>query len=222
MSDMRLIVAGAGGRMGRTLDPGDRRHQGRDARGRGRCAGLGRDRARCRRAGRPRRATASRSATDVEPLLAKADGLLDFTIPAATVAFAELAAAARPRPHHRHHRAHRREREADRRGGQARRHRQVRQHEHGRQSAGGAGQARGEDARRGLRHRDPRDAPQQEGRRAVRHRADARPGGGRRPRHRSRSSARQRGRDGHTGARHAGRHRLCVAARRHRGRRSHA
>ena len=31
---------------------------------------------------------------DVEPLLAQADGLLDFTIPAATIAFAELAARA--------------------------------------------------------------------------------------------------------------------------------
>src|SRR5207249_3932873 len=30
--------------------------------------------------------------TDIDPLLAKADGLLDFTMPAATVAFAELTA----------------------------------------------------------------------------------------------------------------------------------
>ena len=31
-------------------------------------------------------------AADVEPLLDQADGLLDFTIPAATLSFAELAA----------------------------------------------------------------------------------------------------------------------------------
>ena len=146
MSDMRLIVAGAGGRMGRTLihaiaaidgavlagaveAPGSA-VIGRDA---GELAGLGKN--------------GVAVAADVEPLLAGADGLLDFTVPAATVAFAELTA--------RTGRVHvigttgltRRERQADRGSGQARGDRQVRQHEHGRQPAGGAGQARGEDAR---------------------------------------------------------------------------
>jgi 4-hydroxy-tetrahydrodipicolinate reductase len=91
MSDMRLIVAGAGGRMGRTLihaiaamdgvalagavDAPGSAVIGRDA---GELAGLG-------KSGVP-------VAADVEPLLAQADGLVDFTIPAATLTFAELAA----------------------------------------------------------------------------------------------------------------------------------
>jgi 4-hydroxy-tetrahydrodipicolinate reductase len=91
MSDMRLIVAGAGGRMGRTLihaiaatdgvalagaveGPGSA-VIGRDA---GELAGLG--------------ANGVIVEAEIEPLLSKADGLLDFTIPAATIAFAELVA----------------------------------------------------------------------------------------------------------------------------------
>ena len=91
MSDMRLIVAGAGGRMGRTLihaiaamdgvtlagavDAPGSAVIGRDA---GELAGLGKN-------GVP-------VAADVAPLLAHADALVDFTIPAATLTFAELAA----------------------------------------------------------------------------------------------------------------------------------
>jgi 4-hydroxy-tetrahydrodipicolinate reductase len=91
MADMRLIVAGAGGRMGRTLihaiaatdgatlagavDAPGSAVIGRDA---GDLAGLGKNGVEVR--------------ADVEPLLAQADGLLDFTVPAATVAFAELVA----------------------------------------------------------------------------------------------------------------------------------
>jgi 4-hydroxy-tetrahydrodipicolinate reductase len=91
MSDMRLIVAGAGGRMGRTLihaiaaskgvalaaavEAAGSAVIGRDA---GELAGLGKN--------------GVQVASDVEPLLAGADGLLDFTIPAATVAFSELTA----------------------------------------------------------------------------------------------------------------------------------
>ena len=41
---------------------------------------------------------------DIEPLLAEADGVLDFTVPAATVALRRQARAARPAPRHRHHR----------------------------------------------------------------------------------------------------------------------
>jgi 4-hydroxy-tetrahydrodipicolinate reductase len=93
MSDMRLIVAGAGGRMGRTLvqaiaatdgitlagaleAPGAA-VIGRDA---GELAGLG--------------ANGVKLATDIAPLLATADGLIDFTIPAATAIFAEHTARA--------------------------------------------------------------------------------------------------------------------------------
>jgi 4-hydroxy-tetrahydrodipicolinate reductase len=90
MSDMRLIVTGAGGRMGRTvvraiaethgvvltgaLEAQDSAVTGRDA---GELAGLG--------------ANGIRVTTDPEPLLSNADGIVDFTIPAATVVFAELA-----------------------------------------------------------------------------------------------------------------------------------
>jgi 4-hydroxy-tetrahydrodipicolinate reductase len=92
MADMRLIVAGAGGRMGRTLikavvetkgvalagaieAPGSA-VIGRDA---GELAGLGKN--------------GIAVAADPAPLLAIADGLIDFTSPAATVAFAELLSA---------------------------------------------------------------------------------------------------------------------------------
>ena len=93
MADMRLIVAGAGGRMGRTLikaitdDPnatvaGAVEATGSAVIGRdsGELAGLGKN-------GIP-------VTTDPAPLLATADGILDFTVPAATMVFAELAAKA--------------------------------------------------------------------------------------------------------------------------------
>jgi len=91
MSDMRLIVTGAGGRMGRALvnaiaeiggavlagalEAKGSALTGRDS---GELAGLG--------------ANGIPVTTDPEPLLGKADGILDFTVPAATVAFAGLAA----------------------------------------------------------------------------------------------------------------------------------
>lgn len=91
MADMRLIVAGAGGRMGRTLikaiteadgltvagavDAPGSAVIGRDA---GELAGLGK--------------SGIAVGTDAAPLLAQADGLIDFTIPAASVVLAELAA----------------------------------------------------------------------------------------------------------------------------------
>jgi 4-hydroxy-tetrahydrodipicolinate reductase len=91
MSDMRLIVAGASGRMGRTLvkaiaeidgavlvgalEAKGSALIGRDA---GELAGLG--------------ANGIEVATDPEAVLERADGILDFTVPAATVIFAELAA----------------------------------------------------------------------------------------------------------------------------------
>jgi 4-hydroxy-tetrahydrodipicolinate reductase len=94
MSDMGLIVVGAAGRMGRTLvriiaeTPGatligaversGAAELGEDA---GTLAGLA--------------ANGIRLSDDPLPLFAKADGVLDFTAPAATTAFAELAAQAR-------------------------------------------------------------------------------------------------------------------------------
>jgi 4-hydroxy-tetrahydrodipicolinate reductase len=93
MSDMRLVVVGAAGRMGRTLiriiaetkgvvlsgavEREGSSFLGQDA---GLLAGVG-------EAGVPIRA-------DAEPLFAEADGALDFSAPAATVVFAGIAAQA--------------------------------------------------------------------------------------------------------------------------------
>lgn len=94
MSDMRLIVTGAGGRMGQTLVrtivglegvvvAGAVEHSGSPLIGRdaGTVAGL-------EPLGLP-------ITDDPLPLFTAADGILDFTMPAATVGFAELAAQAR-------------------------------------------------------------------------------------------------------------------------------
>jgi 4-hydroxy-tetrahydrodipicolinate reductase len=88
---MRLIVAGAGGRMGRTLIHAITAIDGAvvagavEARG---SAVIGRDAGELAGLGR----NGITVAADVEPLLAEADGLVDFTVPAATMAFAELTA----------------------------------------------------------------------------------------------------------------------------------
>src|SRR5262245_55052430 len=91
MSDMRLVVAGAGGRMGRTLikaiseTPGlalaaaieDQRSPliGQDS---GQLAGLGNN--------------GIVLSADAKAAIAKADGVVEFTVPKATLAFAALAA----------------------------------------------------------------------------------------------------------------------------------
>jgi 4-hydroxy-tetrahydrodipicolinate reductase len=93
MADMRLIVAGAGGRMGRTLVKAIAEGKGvtlagalEDARSpligwdAGVLAGLG--------------ANGVKLTGDVGPLLENADGIIDFTAPVATVGFAALAAEA--------------------------------------------------------------------------------------------------------------------------------
>jgi 4-hydroxy-tetrahydrodipicolinate reductase len=93
MAELRLIVAGAGGRMGRTLvraiadtrnmqvagalEGAGSPHLGQDA---GALAGLGDNGVKLK--------------ADAALLLDKADGIIDFTAPAATVSFAELAAKA--------------------------------------------------------------------------------------------------------------------------------
>ena len=120
MSDMRLIVAGAGGRMGRTLIHAIAATDGVTLAGAVEAAGsavIGRDAGELAGLG----ANGVTVAAEVEPLLAKADGLLDFTIPAATIAFAELLAR-KGLVHIIGTTGHvGREREADRGGGQARR-----------------------------------------------------------------------------------------------------
>jgi len=93
MADMRLIVAGAGGRMGRTLVKAIADTKGlvlagalEDARSpllgwdAGTLAGLGEN--------------GVKLVGDAGPLMGKADGIIDFTIPAATIALAALAAKA--------------------------------------------------------------------------------------------------------------------------------
>jgi 4-hydroxy-tetrahydrodipicolinate reductase len=92
-SDMRVVIAGAGGRMGRTLiaavaatkgmtlagavEAGGSAVIGRDA---GELAGLG--------------PNGIKVTSDVAALLKQADGLIEFVVPAATLALAELTAAA--------------------------------------------------------------------------------------------------------------------------------
>src|SRR5215510_8245206 len=91
MAEMRLIVAGAGGRMGRTLihaiaaTPGVSLAGAVEAKG---SAVIGRDAGELAGLGQNGVTVAS----EVEPLLARAEGLIDFTVPAATRAFAELTA----------------------------------------------------------------------------------------------------------------------------------
>ena len=91
MSDMRLIVAGAGGRMGRTLIHAIAATDGVTLAGAVEAPGaavIGRDAGELAGIGR----NGITVSTGIEPMLADADGLLDFTVPAATVAFVEIAA----------------------------------------------------------------------------------------------------------------------------------
>jgi 4-hydroxy-tetrahydrodipicolinate reductase len=93
MADMRLVVAGAGGRMGRTLIKAIAETKGltlvgalEDARSpligwdAGMLAGLGENRVKL--------------VGDAAPLMENADGIIDFTIPAATLELAAIAAKA--------------------------------------------------------------------------------------------------------------------------------
>jgi 4-hydroxy-tetrahydrodipicolinate reductase len=92
MSDMRLIVAGAGGRMGRTLIHAIAATPGVVLAGAVEAAGsavIGRDAGELAGLGKNGVAVV----TDIEPLVGSADGLIDFTVPAATVAFAEILAS---------------------------------------------------------------------------------------------------------------------------------
>jgi 4-hydroxy-tetrahydrodipicolinate reductase len=93
MSDMRLIVAGAGGRMGRTLVKAIAETKGLALAGAlddARSPLIGQDAGVL--AGLPANGIAL--VADTKPLLAKADAIVDFTAPKATVALAALAAEA--------------------------------------------------------------------------------------------------------------------------------
>jgi 4-hydroxy-tetrahydrodipicolinate reductase len=90
MSDMRLIVAGAGGRMGRTLVKAIAETKGLALAGAledARSTLLGQDSGVL--AGLPANGIAL--VADAKPLLANADGIVDFTTPRASVALAALA-----------------------------------------------------------------------------------------------------------------------------------
>ena len=219
MADMRLIVAGAGGRMGRTLVKAIAETKGLVLAGAVDAPGspvIGQDSGELAGLGKNGVAVAADVRRRCSP---RPTASIDFTSPGGDrgvrgAGRRRQACTSSAPP------AFGRERAEDR-GGRASSAAIVKSGNMslGRQSARGADQARGEDARRGVRHRDLRDASQQEDRCAVRHRADVRPRGGRRPRHRSRAAlgARPRRRDRRAQDR---RHRLCVAARRHRGRRA--
>ncbi len=91
MADMRLIVAGAGGRMGRTLVQAITAIEGATLAGAVEAPGsavIGRDAGELAGLGK----NGIIVDAEVAPLLEAADGLMDFTVPAATMAFAELAA----------------------------------------------------------------------------------------------------------------------------------
>lgn len=94
MADVRLVIAGAAGRMGLSLVRAIRETRGFALVGafeRKGTAGIGEDAgtlAGLKPAG-------IKIVTDPRPLLARADAVIDFTVPAATVALAALAAAAK-------------------------------------------------------------------------------------------------------------------------------
>jgi 4-hydroxy-tetrahydrodipicolinate reductase len=93
MADMRLVIAGAGGRMGRTLIHAVAATKGLVLAGAVEAAGaavIGRDAGELAGLG----PNGIKVTSEVAPLLQQADGLIEFTIPAATLAFAELTAAA--------------------------------------------------------------------------------------------------------------------------------
>ncbi len=92
-SDMRVVIAGAGGRMGRTLIHAVAATKGLTLSGAVEAAGsavIGRDAGELAGLG----PNGIKVGSDVAPLLREADGLIEFTIPVATLAFAELTAAA--------------------------------------------------------------------------------------------------------------------------------
>ena len=93
MSDMRIVIAGAGGRMGRTLIHAVAAQKGMTLAGAVEAAGsavIGRDAGELAGLGQ----NGIKVTSDVAPLLKQADGLIEFVIPAATLALAELTAAA--------------------------------------------------------------------------------------------------------------------------------
>src|SRR5579864_8081084 len=92
-SDMRVVIAGAGGRMGRTLIHAVAANKDLTLAGAVEAAGsavIGRDAGEVAGLG----ANGVKVTSEVAAVLKDADGLIEFVIPAATLAFAELTAAA--------------------------------------------------------------------------------------------------------------------------------
>src|SRR5215207_3220924 len=93
MTDMRLIVAGAGGRMGRTLIKAIAETEGLALAGATEAANsplIGQDSGELAGLGLNRVPIVA----EVKPMAIAADAIIDFTVPAATIAFAALAAEA--------------------------------------------------------------------------------------------------------------------------------
>src|SRR3989442_14547475 len=93
MADMRLVVAGRGGRMGRTLIKAIAETDGLALAGAAEAAGstaIGEDSGVL--AGLPPNRVPV--VAEVKPMAIAADAIVDFTVPAATVSFAALAAGA--------------------------------------------------------------------------------------------------------------------------------
>ncbi len=146
MADMRLIVAGAGGRMGRSLTRVISETPGAVLAGALEAPGselLGKDAGVL--AGLP--ANGIKLSADLWALSKEADGILDFTVPGATIANVAIAAERGHRPRDRHDGPVAVGRCRDQERHLARRRGEVGQYEPRRQSAGGAGEARGAVAR---------------------------------------------------------------------------
>ena len=145
-SDMRVVIAGAGGRMGRALIQAVAATKGLVLAGAVEAAGsavIGRDTGELAGLG----PNGIKVTSDVAPLLREADGLIEFTIPAATLAFTELTAAA-GKVHVIGTTGHSAAGgSGHRQSGEPRDDREIRQYVSRRQSPCRADQARGEDAR---------------------------------------------------------------------------
>ena len=103
MSDMRVVIAGAGGRMGRTLIQAVAATKGITLAGAVEAAGaavIGRDSGELSGLG----PNGIKVTSDVAPLLQQADALIEFTIPAATLALRRADGLSRQGACHRHHR----------------------------------------------------------------------------------------------------------------------
>ena len=189
MSDMRLVVVGAAGRMGRTLVRVIAESRGVTLAGAIERAGapeIGKDSGELAGLG----ANGIAITTDPLPVFAKAEGVLDFTDAGGDPRFRRARRAGAHRPCHRHDRALRRRRGEDQGGA---RHAAI--VKSGNMSVGvnllavlvrQAAKALADD----FDIEVSGDASPRQGRCALGHGASPWPGGGRRPRHRSRAATR--------------------------------